>query len=85
MKIENKNKVVLLWTGFFQVFFVAMNTYFIATKNLYGTIVAGFVISIIWSFNVKKIAFGSINDRIVYAVGASLGSATGLSVSTMFF
>jgi hypothetical protein len=85
MKIENKNKVILLWTGFFQVFFVAMNTYFISTRNLYGMIVAGFLISIIWSFNVKKIAFGSVNDRIVYAFGASLGSATGLGVSILWF
>lgn len=80
-----RNSIVLLYTGFLQVFFVAINTYFISTKNPYGTVVAGFVISLIWSFNVKKIAFGSLNDRIVYAFGAGLGSVAGLGVSIVFF
>jgi hypothetical protein len=75
----------LFTTGFLQVFFVAINTYFISTENLYGTVVAGFIISLIWSFNVKKIAFGSINDRIIYAVGAAFGSLIGLAISIAFF
>lgn len=75
----------LFATGFMQVFFVAINTYFISTKNLYGTVVAGFVISLIWSFNVKKIAFGDTSDRVLYAFGASFGSLCGLAVSIIFF
>ena len=83
--MKMKNSIILLWTGFLQVFFVAINTYFISTQNLYGTVLAGFVISLIWSYNVKKIAFGSFYDRLVYAFGAGLGSVTGLGVSIVFF
>jgi hypothetical protein len=80
-----KNTITLLFTGFLQVFFVAMNTYFISTKNLVGTFAAGLIISLIWSFNVKKIAFGTTKDRIIYAFGAGLGSLFGLLASIFFF
>jgi hypothetical protein len=79
------DEIKLFSTGFMQVFFVAINTYFISTKNLYGTVVAGFVISLIWSFNVKKVAFGTTKDRIVYALGAGFGSLIGLCVSMWLF
>ena len=67
------------------MFFVAVNTYFIASKNIYGTLIAGFIISLVWSFNVKKVAFGSVLDRFVYAFGAAVGSACGLIVSMNYF
>jgi membrane associated rhomboid family serine protease len=41
------------------------------------------MISFIWSWNVKKIAFGTISDRIVYASGAAFGSIVGLLISTL--
>lgn len=75
----------LFITGFLQVFFVAINTYFIANKMLFGTAMAGFTISFIWSFNVKKVAFGTTKDRIIYALGAGFGSLIGLCVSLWLF
>lgn len=75
----------LFLTGFLQVFFVAINTYFIANKLLIGTAAAGFVISLIWSFNVKKVAFGNLSDRLTYAIGAGTGSLAGLYISITFF
>jgi len=73
----------LLTTGFLQVFFVAINTYFIANKFYLGCLVCGFLISFIWSFNVKKVAFGDMKDRIIYSVGASLGCVVGVYVSSL--
>lgn len=75
----------LFITGFLQVFFVAINTYFISNKMLFGTAMAGFTISFIWSFNVKKVAFGTMKDRITYALGAGFGSLIGLCVSIWLF
>jgi hypothetical protein len=46
-----------------------------------GVVICGFIISFIWSWNVKKIAFGSTKDRIIYSLGAGLGSLFGLIVS----
>lgn len=64
----------LLISGFIQVFLVVLNTYFISKDYIIGIAVASFLISLTWSFNVKKIAFGAINDRLLYAFGAMLGS-----------
>ncbi|MBN1340730.1 MAG: hypothetical protein JXA03_15480 [Bacteroidales bacterium] len=69
-------------TGFVQVFFVAINTYLIAKEVYAGVLVAAFLISLVWSFNVKRIAFGSVSDRLAYAVGAAIGSVAGLFTIT---
>lgn len=61
-------------TGFMQVFLVVINTYFISKGFLIGIIICGFLISYIWSHNVKKIAIGSEKERIIYSVGAMSGS-----------
>ena len=66
----------LFTTGFLQVFFVVINTYFISKGYLLGIIICGFIISFIWSHNVKKIAFGSEYDRFIYSLGAMTGSLT---------
>jgi hypothetical protein len=71
----------LFLTGFIQVFFVAINTYFLSRGFYIGVVICGFIISFIWSWNVKKIAFGSTKDRIIYSLGAGLGSLFGLIVS----
>ena len=71
----------LFLTGFLQVFFVACNTYFISKSFYIGVFICGLIISLIWSWNVKKIVFGSLKDRIYYAFGAGFGSLFGLIIS----
>lgn len=80
-----KNKLILFSTAFLQVFFVSISTYFIAKKFYYGVAVAGFMISFIWTFNIKKVAFGKMPDRIAYALGAMVGSVIGLLVSSHIY
>jgi hypothetical protein len=72
------SRLALLATGFIQVYFVSVNTYFLAKEIYLGVFIAAFMISLIWSFNVKKVAFGSNLDRVTYALGATLGSLVGL-------
>lgn len=68
----------LFFTGMIQVFFVALNTYFLANTLYTGVMISSFMISMIWSYNVKRIAFGEFSHRMVYALGATLGSIGGL-------
>lgn len=77
-----KEKLSLAFTGFIQVYFVANSTYFIANKIYLGAFIVGFLISLIWSYNIKKVAFGTNADRLVYSFGAALGSVTGLLTSS---
>jgi hypothetical protein len=67
--------------AFTQVLFVSLNTIFLAKNNPSMVFVCAFLISYIWTHNVKKVAFGSELDKIIYAVGAALGSLTGLILS----
>lgn len=78
-----RDEVKLFLTGFVQVFFVSVNTYFLSKIFYLGVFLCAFMISFIWSWNVKKVAFGTLTDRIVYALGAAFGSAVGLLISTL--
>lgn len=69
--------------GFLQVFFVAVNTLFIAEQKEFWVFSTSFMISIIWSFNVQKVALGSFSDKIIYSLGAALGSFSGLHLASL--
>ena len=75
--------IQLITTGFLQVFFVAINTWLITKQQYIGVIIVSFLISFIWSFNVKKVAFGTMKDRFIYSLGASLGGITGLFIGQL--
>jgi hypothetical protein len=78
---NNKKYLELLYlflTGFSQIYFVAINTLFLMQGNYIAVLTTSFIISLIWSYNVKKIAFGSTKERITYALGASIGGVAGL-------
>ena len=76
-----KSSLQLFGTGLLQVFFVAINTVFLSKSLYLGVGVAAFMISMVWSYNVKKVVFGTITDRVAYAAGASAGSLLGLLTS----
>jgi hypothetical protein len=76
-------KLKLFITGFVQVFFVAINTYFLSRIFYLGVFLCAFMISLVWSWNVKKVAFGTTSDRLIYALGAAFGSIVGLLISTL--
>ena len=75
----------LFLTGFAQVFLVTIQTYFIAKVFIIGVLIGGFLISLVWSWNVKKIAFGNRFDRVVYSLGAAIGAVCGLLLSTIIY
>jgi hypothetical protein len=66
--------IKLFLTGSLQVLLVALNTYFIAHVMIIQAVVVAFLISLVWTFNVKKISIGNNLDRIIYSAGASFGT-----------
>jgi hypothetical protein len=75
------NKYSVFFTGLLQVTFVSMNTVFISKGLLLPMLIAGFMISLIWTFNVKRVAFGGWIDRIEYAAGATAGTGLGYFIA----
>lgn len=78
-------RVQLFATGFIQVFLVAFNTYAISRDQLLGSWVASLAISLVWTFNIKKVALGSRTDQFIYAFGASAGNVCGVIFSKYLF
>ncbi len=76
-----KSKWALFFTAMVQVTFVAMNVTFIAHGEIIPMLLTGFMISLIWTFNVKRIALGGWLDRLTYANGAMLGTGLGYIIS----
>lgn len=77
------DKLKLCGTGILQVYFVAINTVFLSKEIYLGVLFAAFAISMVWSYNIKKIAFGTLAERIWYSSGATIGSLLGLYTSKL--
>ena len=73
--------MLLFLTGFLQVFLVSLNTYQIAHRKWVGAVACGFAISYVWAWNVTKVAFGCNLDKIIYALGASVGTVAGIWIA----
>lgn len=80
-----RSRLALFGTGFLQVIFVSANVFFISRYELVGNVLTAFCISLIWSVNVKRIAFGDWTDRVLYASGAALGSVCGTIIANAVF
>lgn len=76
-----KLRLATFGMAWLQVALITLNTWLIARGEVAPAILCGFAISFVWTLNVKKVAFGSLADRLCYASGACLGTATGLLIA----
>lgn len=70
--------------SFFQVGLVAINTMLIAKSLYIGVFIVSFLISLLWAFNVSKVAISTLNQKLTYAFGAGCGAITGLLILKLF-
>ena len=66
--------------SFFQVGLVAINTLLISKGYILGVFIVSFLISLLWAFNVSKVAISTLNQKLTYALGAGIGAVTGLLI-----
>jgi hypothetical protein len=83
-ELQRLNRPLLFFRAYIQVGLVAINTYQLAHGYYLGAFIVGFLISLVWSYNVKSMAFGSFADKVSYALGAACGTVTGLYIATNF-
>lgn len=69
----------LFVTGFLYVFLLSANTYCIANLLWAGIGIFSFLISFLWTVNVKRVATSTIHDRLLYAIGAMCGGLLGVA------
>jgi hypothetical protein len=69
--------------SFFQVGLVSVSTVLITKQLYYGVFVVAFLISLLWTFNVSRIAVSTINQKIIYSLGAGTGAVCGLLLTQL--
>jgi hypothetical protein len=67
----------IFFTSFTQIGLVAINTVLIAKGYVLGIFLASFTISLLWSFNVSKVALSDFKTKLIYSLGAGLGAVVG--------
>jgi hypothetical protein len=67
----------IFFTSFFQIGLVAINTLLIAKGYILGVFLASFTISLLWSYNVSKIALSDFRRKMIYSFGAGFGAVVG--------
>ena len=74
-------RAILFSTAFVQVLLVSLNTILLAHKQIASSIAVAGLISYVLTFNVKRAAFGSHWDKIIYSLGAACGSRVGIYIA----
>jgi hypothetical protein len=66
------------FTSFFQIGLVAINTLLISKQLFLAVFVCSCLISLLWAFNVSKIALSDLRQKLIYSLGAGCGAITGM-------
>jgi hypothetical protein len=80
-----KDRLITFLYAYMQVTLICLNTWQIANNKIIGSIIVGFLISLIWCFNTQRVAFSNLYDKVIYATGACCGTASGLTLSNILY
>ncbi len=70
----------LFFQSFLQVGLVAVNTFLISKGYIISIFAVSFLISLLWAFNVSKVAVSETKQKLIYALGAGCGAVTGILI-----
>ena len=77
--IKNKKHLVSIFlSSLLQIFFVSVNTILISKEMVIQAGVCGFLLSFVWTFNIRRITIASWGERISYCLGAAVGTSSGI-------
>jgi hypothetical protein len=74
----------IFFTSFSQIGLVAINTVLIAKGFVLGIFLASFTISLLWSYNVSRVALSDTKRKLIYSFGAGFGSIAGYHLINIF-
>jgi hypothetical protein len=78
-----KEHFKLFMSSTVQIFLVSCNTYLIANSFVIPSFFVGFLLSFIWSYNIKRIAISTQKERIIYCLGAGTGTSLGVLLMSL--
>jgi hypothetical protein len=76
--------IKIFFTSFTQIGLVAINTVLIAKGFVLGIFLASFTISMLWSYNVSRVALSDTKRKLIYSLGAGFGSIVGYYLINIF-
>ncbi len=76
--------IKIFFTSFTQIGLVAINTVLIAKGFVLGIFLASFTISLLWSYNVSRVALSDTKRKLIYSLGAGFGSIAGYYLINIF-
>ena len=68
-----------------QLVLISMNTWHIANGKLVASIVFSFLIGLACTMGVNGVAGSGTKEKLFYAAGGSLGTGTGVLLSTLLY
>jgi len=75
---KRKHLFSIFFSSLLQIFFVSVNTILISREMLIQAGVCGFLLSLVWTFNIRRITIASWGERISYCLGAGIGTSSGI-------
>ena len=75
----------ILLYSYLQLLLISMNTINVANGRVLASIVFSFLIGLAWTMGVNGVAGGGTKEKLFYAAGGSLGTGTGVLLSTLLY
>ena len=69
--------------SFLQIGLVSVSTILITKHLYYGIFFVAFLISLLWTFNVSRIAISTIKQKLIYSLGAGTGAVCGVLLTQL--
>jgi hypothetical protein len=70
----------LFFRAYLQTAMVSISTIMISKEILVGVFLVGFTLSLLWTFNISTLAFSTTKQKLIYSLGAGLGSMSGVLI-----
>jgi len=70
--------ISIFFSSLLQIFFVSVNTILISKELVVQAGICGFLLSLVWTFNIRRIGLASWGERISYCLGAGVGTSGGI-------
>jgi len=74
----------IFFQSFLQIGLVSISTILITKHIYFGIFVSAFLISLLWTFNVSRIAVSTIKQKLIYSLGAGTGAICGVFITQLF-
>jgi hypothetical protein len=65
------------------ILFATLSTWFTAHDHYVSAIATGFVLSLLWTMNIKQIAMGKWRERFIHAFGGVFGTASAFVLANL--